>query len=223
MSVNEQDLEHDDEHGPALRARAIESLLIDKGLLTADMVDRITRIRSAAGRRIAHRQHKQGSSVLATERAREAATVQLEPLEHIPALVNILLTVRGRRSGTPRTTPLSMLELDGRRFVQASYSEDGWVRNLRAAGQATITDHGRRIAVQTVELPPEKAAAIIRRALEPYRRSRLLRVLLGPRVRPPVAVLRWVRIRVDEKPEEYLAEARRHPLFELRSMVESTG
>ena len=136
---------------------------------------------------------------------------------------NILLTVRGRRSGTPRTTPLSMLEVEGRRFVQASYSEDGWVRNLRAAGQATMTDHGRRIAVQTVELPPEKAAAIIRRALEPYRRSRLLRALLGPRVRPPVAVLRWVRIRVDDTPEEYIVEAQRHPLFELRSMVESTG
>src|SRR5215831_10023508 len=80
---------------------------------------------------------------------------------------NILLTVRGRRSGMPRTTPLSMLELEGHMFVQASYSEDGWVRNLRAAGQATLIDHGRRIAVQTAELPPEKAAAIIRRALEP--------------------------------------------------------
>jgi deazaflavin-dependent oxidoreductase (nitroreductase family) len=103
---------------------------------------------------------------------------------------NILLTVRGRRSGKPRTTPLGMLELDGRRFVQASYSEDGWVRNLRAAGQATTTDHGRRVAVQTVELAPHKAAVILRRTLEPYRRSRLLRALLGPRARPPVVVLR---------------------------------
>ena len=131
---------------------------------------------------------------------------------------NIPLTVRGRRSGTPRTTPLGMLELDGRRFVQASYSEDGWVRNLRAAGEATMTDHGRRVAVQTVELAPDTAAALLRRALEPYRRSRLLRALLGPRARPPVAVLRWCRIRVDDTPEEYLAEARRHPLFELRPM-----
>jgi deazaflavin-dependent oxidoreductase (nitroreductase family) len=85
---------------------------------------------------------------------------------------NILLTVRGRRSGTPRTTPLGLLELDGRRFVQASYSEDGWVRNLRAAGGATMTDHGRRVAVQTVELAPDTAAAVLRRAL------------LGPRARP---------------------------------------
>lgn len=136
---------------------------------------------------------------------------------------NILLTVRGRRSGTPRTTPLSMLELEGRRFVQASYSEDGWVRNLRVAGEAIVTDHGRGTAVHTAELPPDEAAAIIRRAVEPYRRSRLLRALLGPRVRPPVAVLRWVRIRVDDTPEEYLAEARRHPLFEVRPITKSAG
>jgi hypothetical protein len=116
-----------------------------------------------------------------------------------------------------------MLELEGRRFVQASYSEDGWVRNLRAAGEATLTDHGRSIAVRTAELPPDEAAAIIQRALELHRRSRLLRALLGPRVRPPVAVLRWVRIRVDDKPEEYLAEARRHPLFELRPKTPSAG
>jgi deazaflavin-dependent oxidoreductase (nitroreductase family) len=136
---------------------------------------------------------------------------------------NILLTVRGRRSGAPRTTPLSMLELDGRRFVQASYSADGWVRNLRAAGEATVIDHDQRIAVHTIELAPDEAGPIIRHALEPYRRSRLLRALLGPRVRPPVAVLRWCRIRVDDTPEEYLAEARRHPLFELRRMTEVAG
>ena len=136
---------------------------------------------------------------------------------------NILLTVRGRRSGMARTTPVSLLELEGRGFVQASYSEDGWVRNLRAAGQATVTDHGRRLAVQSVELAPDKAAPLLLGALEPYRRSRLLRALLGPRVRPPVAVLRWCRIRVDDTPQEYLDEARRHPLFELRPLTESTG
>jgi deazaflavin-dependent oxidoreductase (nitroreductase family) len=132
---------------------------------------------------------------------------------------NILLTVPGRRSGKPRMTPLGMLEFDGRMFVQASYSERGWVRNIRAAGEATMTDHGRRVPVEVVELPPDEAGPILRRALEPYRRSRLIRALLGPRARPPVAVLRWCQIRVDDTPEEYLAEARRHPLFELRPMT----
>jgi deazaflavin-dependent oxidoreductase (nitroreductase family) len=129
---------------------------------------------------------------------------------------NILLTVRGRRSGRPRTVPVSMLELDGRRFVQASYGVAGWAVNLRAVGEATMTDHGRSVQVQAVELPPEEAAAILQRALEPCRRLRLLRALLGPRWRPPVALLRRYRIRVDDTLEDYLAEAQRHPLFELR-------
>jgi deazaflavin-dependent oxidoreductase (nitroreductase family) len=136
---------------------------------------------------------------------------------------NILLTVAGRRSGKPRTTPVSMLEIDGRRFVQASYSETGWVRNIRAAAQATMTDHGRREPVQVVELSPEEAGPILRGALEPYRRSRLLRALLGSRTRPPVALLRWLRIRIDDTPEEYFAEARRHPLFELRRTAAGAG
>jgi deazaflavin-dependent oxidoreductase (nitroreductase family) len=131
---------------------------------------------------------------------------------------NILLTVRGRRSGLPHTVPVSLLELDGRRFVQASYGTAGWALNLRAAGEATITDHRGPAPVRAVELPPEQAAAILRRALEPYRRSRLLRALLGSRWRPPVALLRRYRIRVDDTLEDYLAEARRHPLFELRPM-----
>ena len=136
---------------------------------------------------------------------------------------NILLTVRGRRSGRPHTVPVSLLELDGRRFVQASYGAAGWAVNLRAAGEATITDHGGSVAVQAVELPPEQAAAILRHALEPCRRSRLLRALLGSRWRPPVALLRHYRIRVDDTPGDYLAEAQRHPLFELLPMRYDDG
>lgn len=85
-----------------------------------------------------------------------------------------------------------------------------------AAGEATLTEHGGRVPVQAVELPPDQAAANLRRALEEYRQSRLLRALLGPRWRPPVALLRRYRIRVDDTFEACVAEARRHPLFELR-------
>jgi len=34
--------------------------------------------------------------------------------------------------------------------------------------------------------------------------------------RPPVALLRGYRMRIDDSSQDYLAEARRHPLFELR-------
>ena len=130
---------------------------------------------------------------------------------------NVLLTMRGRRSGKLRTVPIGMIELDGRSFVQASYGEIGWVANLRADGEATVTHPGgRRIPVQTIELSPEEGGAVLRRALQRFRRSRVMRALLGPHFRPPIGVLWRLRIRVDDTLEEYIAEARRHPLFELR-------
>ncbi len=129
---------------------------------------------------------------------------------------NVLLTVRGRQSGKLRSVPIGMVVVDGRRFVQASYGETGWVRNLRAAGEATITEGDRREAVHAVELTPDEAGAVLRRALEGFHRSRLLGVLVGPRFRPPIGVLWRLRLRIDDTLPEYVAEARRHPLFELR-------
>jgi len=125
--------------------------------------------------------------------------------------------MRGRRSGKLRTVPIGMIELDGRSFVQASYGEIGWVANLRADGEATVTHPGgRRIPVQAIELSPEEGGAVLWRALQRFRRSRVMRALLGPHFRPPIGVLWRLQIRVDDTLEEYIAEARRHPLFELR-------
>jgi deazaflavin-dependent oxidoreductase (nitroreductase family) len=129
---------------------------------------------------------------------------------------NILLIVRGRRSGIERTVPVAMLDFDGHSYVQATYGATGWARNLRAAGEATVVHPGgRRSRVRAIEVPPDDAATMLRRVLEPHRQLHFVRRLLGPWIRPPVAVLRRYRMRIDDTPEEYLAEARRHPLFEL--------
>ncbi|MGH7912218.1 MAG: nitroreductase family deazaflavin-dependent oxidoreductase [Candidatus Dormibacteraceae bacterium] len=134
---------------------------------------------------------------------------------------NVLLTMRGRRSGKLRAVPVGMLELGGRSFVQASYGETGWVANLRADGEAAVTHPGGRcVPVQAIELSPEAGGAVLQRALQPFRRSRVIRALLGPRFRPPIGVLWRLRIRIDDTIEEYRAEARRHPLFELRPIDE---
>ncbi len=53
--------------------------------------------------------------------------------------------------------------------------------------------------------------------------ERLLRALLGPRFRPPIGALWRYRIRIDDALEEYVTEARRHPLFELRPTTEALG
>jgi deazaflavin-dependent oxidoreductase (nitroreductase family) len=131
---------------------------------------------------------------------------------------NVLLLIPGRRSGIKRASPVTVLDFEGHTYVQATYGARGWGRNLRAAEEVTMVGSGgRRSRVYPAEIPPDEAAAILRRALAPYHRSRLLRRLLGPRVRPPVGLLRRYRVRIDDTQQEYLAEAQRHPLFELQT------
>ena len=135
----------------------------------------------------------------------------------LPAGPNVLLTVRGRSSGRPRTTPVAMLELGGVRYLQASFGVTNWVRNLRAAGEATVSRGSWSQTFDVVELPAETAGPLLRDALAAFHRSRVLRTLLGPTVRPPAAILYRYHFRIDDTPEEYVAEARRHLLFELRA------
>src|SRR5438270_13139737 len=56
---------------------------------------------------------------------------------------NVLLTVAGRKSGLPRTTPVALINVGGRRWLLGVYGEVDWVKNSRAAGVATITIKGR--------------------------------------------------------------------------------
>ena len=133
----------------------------------------------------------------------------------LPAGPNVLLTVRGRTSGRPRRTPVAMLRLADRRFVQAAYGQVGWVKNLRAAGRVVVTQGRRTQTFDAVELSPDVAAALLRGALVPYRPSRLLRRIVGPATRPPAGVLHYFGVRIDDTLDEYLADATRHPLFEL--------
>lgn len=133
----------------------------------------------------------------------------------LPGGPNALLTVPGRSSGRLYGTPVAVLQVQDRRFVQAAFGEVSWVRNLRAAGRARLTKGRHTAFLDAVELSPEAAATIMRDALVPYRRSQLLRTVVEPTTRPPVGVLQYFRVQVDETLEAYIAEARRHPLFEL--------
>src|SRR5215212_978841 len=54
-----------------------------------------------------------------------------------------LLTVRGRKSGQPRTVSIAIMEQEGKRYLGAPFGAVNWVRNLRSAGEAVLT-RGRR-------------------------------------------------------------------------------
>jgi deazaflavin-dependent oxidoreductase (nitroreductase family) len=73
-----------------------------------------------------------------------------------------MLTVRGRKSGLPRTVLIVAIVRNGRRFVSSPYGIVDWVRNLRAAGEAVLTRGRRSETVNARELPPTEAALILR-------------------------------------------------------------
>jgi deazaflavin-dependent oxidoreductase (nitroreductase family) len=91
----------------------------------------------------------------------------------VPMGPEVLLTIRGRTSGRPRTTPITLCESAGRRGLISPFGETHWVRNLRVAGRATISAGRRSEDVTAIELGPDEAAGFIRDVLAPHaRRSR---------------------------------------------------
>jgi hypothetical protein len=79
-----------------------------------------------------------------------------------------------------------------------------------------IVRGGHAETFDVTELDSETGGRLLRDLLAPFPRSRLIRAVVGPVERPPVAVLRYYRLRVDETLDQYIAVARRQPLFELR-------
>jgi deazaflavin-dependent oxidoreductase (nitroreductase family) len=120
----------------------------------------------------------------------------------VPMGPNALITVRGRTSGLPRSTPLAIIEVADRRWIWSPWGDVGWVRNLRAAGSATITLHHQTEDVRATELDLEQ-------------RIWFFRDILGPVARGMRFGFAFVRIvdGVDLNHPEEMAEGRR--VFEL--------
>ena len=89
----------------------------------------------------------------------------------VPLGFNGLITIRGRKSGLPRTTPVAIIDVSGRRWVWAPWGDVHWVRNLRAAGGATITVRGRKQEVRATELDRAERLAFLRDVLGPVARG----------------------------------------------------
>ncbi len=88
------------------------------------------------------------------------------------------LEVRGRRSGNPVSLPVVIADYDGERYLVSMLGPGAnWVRNLEADGGRAELRHGRREAVQLVEVEPALRAPILRRYLA-----------LAPGARPHIPV-----------------------------------
>jgi deazaflavin-dependent oxidoreductase (nitroreductase family) len=125
----------------------------------------------------------------------------------LPLGPNALITIRGRKSGEPRTTPIALIEIEGRRWVSSPFGDVNWVRNLRAAGEATLAIGRKQQSVTAIELSTEERVAFFRDLMGPYVR----RIPLGLG-RLIVGSILGAKEMLDD-PED---AAERHPVFELR-------
>ena len=74
----------------------------------------------------------------------------------------MVLTVVGRKSGKPRSTPITPMHVDGQRYVVGGFPGADWVANARAAGEATLTRGRRSERVRMVEMSAEDARPLLR-------------------------------------------------------------
>ena len=109
-----------------------------------------------------------------------------------------LLTVPGRVSGRPWSTPVSIVSERDDRWLVAPSGERNWVRNARAAASVELRRgrHQQRYAVE--ELDAAEAVPVLRRY---YALARVTRPFFD--------------VTPDSTDEEWLAEAPRHPVFRL--------
>jgi deazaflavin-dependent oxidoreductase (nitroreductase family) len=116
----------------------------------------------------------------------------------VPVPDTYLLSVRGRKSGRMYSTPVTLVEDNGARWLVAPYGEVSWVKNARASGEVTLRRGRRTETVKLVELAPEEAAPILKRYL--------IRV---PVVRP------FFDVTPHSNDQDFVGEASRHPVFRI--------
>ena len=74
----------------------------------------------------------------------------------------MVLTVPGRKSGEPRSTPITPMYVDDERYVVSGFPGADWVKNARAADTATLTSGKTAETVRMVELSPDDARPLLR-------------------------------------------------------------
>lgn len=109
-----------------------------------------------------------------------------------------LLTTRGSKSGRPHTIPVVPVDYDGQRWLVAPYGAVAWVRNARAAGHVSL-QYGRTTREYgTREVSADEAGPVLKRY-----------VAIATKTRTQFHATR------DSPAEDFVAEADRHPVFEL--------
>jgi deazaflavin-dependent oxidoreductase (nitroreductase family) len=111
-----------------------------------------------------------------------------------------VLAVRGRTSGEWRTTPVNLLQLDGKRYLVAPRGVTQWVRNIRVAGAGQLRVGKRVEDFRARELDQDEQLPVLRAYLRRWKWE--------------VGVF-FKGVGPDSTDDELRSIAPRHPAFEV--------
>ena len=112
---------------------------------------------------------------------------------------NYLLEVRGRKTGKLYSTPIDLLELDGKKFLVAPRGRTQWVRNAEAAGEVTLKKGSNRQKFRLRPLAEAEKLPILKAYLDTFRRE----------------VQRYFPIPAGSPQESFASISGSYPAFEL--------
>ena len=110
-----------------------------------------------------------------------------------------LLEVRGRKSGKLFTTPVNLLELNGRRILVAARGETAWARNARAAGRVTLRRGAKSESLKVRELVDADKPELIKAFVDRFASQ----------------VQRFFDVKAGSPAADFRAVCARTPVFEL--------
>jgi deazaflavin-dependent oxidoreductase (nitroreductase family) len=80
----------------------------------------------------------------------------------VPTGPPMILTVPGRKTGEPRSTPMTPFTVDGFLYAVAGFPGADWALNARAAGVGTLRKGRKTRRISITELTAEQARPVLR-------------------------------------------------------------
>ena len=112
-----------------------------------------------------------------------------------------ILEVRGRKSGKLFSTPVNLLELNGKQYLVAPRGRTQWVRNAEAAGEVTLKRGSTRQVFRLRELSDAEKLPVLKTYLDRFKK----------------AVQQFFPVPAGSPPEAFIEVAPSYPAFELLS------
>lgn len=81
----------------------------------------------------------------------------------LPPSFQVVLEVRGRKSGQRRSSPVVIATVEGQEYLVSMLgAHSDWVKNVEAADGDAVIRHGRRRRVRLIPVPAAERAPVLR-------------------------------------------------------------